>query len=199
MQIRQLNLINLQGWQSPAGWSSWKPSVCVVLIYAAIAVQWFIYLIGMSSKSLFVTPVFLSFCTLLFMLFHVHNTFFPIKKYKKNINLSVLLSQVKLTWAHDMLITPILCCLLDTSIRWLMCICGHSFSFSSFLILLRSWWPENSLHALQRRYFNYFKRKPNPATILPNCLFFWLHLHLLEKDLFCFMHISFVYSLTKME
>lgn len=40
MQIRQfVNLINLQGWPKPAGWNSWGPVACVVLIYAATALQ----------------------------------------------------------------------------------------------------------------------------------------------------------------
>lgn len=180
MQIRQfLNLINLQGWPKPAGWSSWRPVACVVLIYAAIAAQWFIYLIGMSSKRLFFSPVFL---------FHPFHTFpralciFPHqrskKKKKEKKNLSVLLSQLMPTWAHDMLITPILCRLLDTSIHLLMCICYLSFSFSFFLILFGSWWPENSWHALQRSHLSYFKSGKHSAK--KATLFF--KLHLLQKD-----------------
>lgn len=128
----------------------------------------------MSSKSLFFSPIFLFFYILLFILFHVHNAFSPIKEAPKKKKSNQLFSSFKSGYAHlsswygyhtDSV--------LPSTIRWLIYICGLSFSFSSFLILLGSWWPENSWHALQRRHFSYFKTKPNPATILPKSWLFF--------------------------
>lgn len=54
MQIKHsVNLINLQGWPKPAGGNSGGPVGSVVRICSAIALRWFICLIGMNLKILF--------------------------------------------------------------------------------------------------------------------------------------------------
>lgn len=146
MQIKHsMNLINLRGWPRPAGWNSGRPVGSVVLIYSAIALQWFIYLIGMNSKD----SVFLSLLAFLsHPQFHTHNhayilldELFILIKEEKETHLSVLFSQVR---AHlwDAHCTDAVSAFrhINETVGWLMCICCLSFPFSSHLIHLGSWW-----------------------------------------------------------
>lgn len=120
MQIRQsMYLINLQGWPKPAGWNSGTPFGSVVLIYAAIALQWFIYLIGMNSKSLIFSLVFPFFCSLCLTPINTHILCWMswLSSPKRTKKPTCQYSKVRSGLTFEVLIVPILYRLLDKSVR----------------------------------------------------------------------------------
>ena len=140
-----MNLINLQGWPKPAGWNSGRPVGSVVLIYSAIALRWFIYLIGMNSKILFISLLScLPFHTLCFTPINMHTLCWmsclsSSKREKKpTCQYSLVRSGLTFWDAHCTDCASAFRHINETE-EWLMCICCLSFPFSSHLIPSGSW------------------------------------------------------------
>lgn len=133
MQIKHsMNLINLRGWPRPAGWNSGRPVGSVVLIYSAIALQWFIYLIGMDSNILLFSLFLPSFHTLCFTPISMHTLCWMscLCSSKREKKLTCQYSLVRSGLTFEMLIALIRYRLLDTSMRqsegWCASVVNHS-------------------------------------------------------------------------